>query len=327
MRIDYQYTPLKVIFTGILFSMLALLFYTNNLLLIPRFLSKRRYKEYMLLYAGLVLVVTLLFTGTLKYIAHHCPDIKAWMVSPLIFGNSSPDLSITALIREARPYYFALFIAGGLFAMSWYVANYMELRKRMELTEKKHLQTELDFLRSQINPHFLFNTLNNLYTLTVYKSDHAPEIVERLSTILRYFLYDSNTTTISLEKEKEMMQAYIELELLRLTNKEGLRFVIQTDKPYVVPPLLWVPVLENAFKHSTRFIQDQYDLQFSFTIEQNMMRIYSKNTFKTAEPPAIEGIGLANLRKRLELLYPGRYELRSGQEGDYYVTDVNIYLA
>ena len=328
-RLDYSHTPLKVRLTAIIFSLLALLFYTNNLLLVPKLLAKKKYGLYFGLYAILVLIVALLYTFTLKWTIHNYPDIHAGMISPVIMQSESGEMTIRALFREMLPYYITLAIAGALFAMSWFVMNYQRLQGRMEVAQKKHLEAELSFLKSQINPHFLFNTLNNLYALTVKKADEAPEIVAQLSAILRYFLYESDTLLVSSEKEKEMMQAYIDLELLRINGKNNMNFHIETDKPYTIPPLLWVPVLENVFKHGTRFISESYDIEYSFSIAENVLSIHSRNTFKPGQEreATTEGIGLSNLQKRLELLYPGRYKLDISRQGQYFVTMLQIQLA
>ena len=327
-RLAYANTSLKVTLTAIIFALLGLLFYTNNLLLVPKLLAKKKYKLYFVLYAVLVLIVALLYTWTLKWTIHNHPDISAGMISPLTMVTETREMSVSALFREMLPYYLALFIAGALFAMSWFVMNYQGLQGRMEAAQKKHLEAELGFLKSQINPHFLFNTLNNLYALTVKKADEAPEIVAQLSAILRYFLYESNTPVVSSEKEKEMMQAYIDLELLRINQKNNMQFHIETDKPYTIPPLLWVPILENVFKHGTRFISDSYDIEYRFSIVDDVLSIQSRNTFKQQAPGAsTEGIGLNNLQKRLELLYSGRHKLDIAWQGQYFVTMLQIQLA
>jgi LytS/YehU family sensor histidine kinase len=146
-------------------------------------------------------------------------------------------------------------------------------------------------------------------------------------------LYESNSNETSFEKENEIMQAYIDLELLRITKKNGLQFHIESDKDYNIPPLLWVPVLENIFKHGTRFISKEYNIEYRFIIHQGSLSIYSKNTFKQAnaeneiESEKKGGIGLDNLKKRLALLFPGKHVLYSGKEDDYFITNVLIQLA
>ena len=328
-RLDYKYTPVSAICSALLFVLLMALCYTNSLLLVPRLFSKKRYAPYLLLYAVLVLVIAVAYTGVLKWMLHTNPGITVGMVSPLTFDSVSGKLSAGSLLEEMLPYYGILFIVGCIFAMSWYVNNYQRLQHRLDLMDKKHLQTELQFLKNQINPHFLFNTLNNLYTLTIKKSDEAPEVVAQLSAILRYLLYESDSMAVSSEKEKEIMQAYIDLEMLRITEKRNLHFEIETDRQYSIPPLLWVPVLENVFKHGTRFISDAHAVDFRFTIKDAQLNIHSKNTFRHPDTsrPQEAGIGLDNLRKRLQLLYPGRHQFSAGEDEHYYITALNVQLA
>jgi len=202
-------------------------------------------------------------------------------------------------------------------------------RKAMLLVQQKQTETELNFLRAQINPHFLFNTLNNLYALALRKSDKSPDAILKLSSILRYLLYDANTANASFEKEKEIMEAYIDIESLRLDNSTRLHIHISADEPYQVPPLLWLPVLENVFKHGTRIISEDNPVEFRFEIINNKLIIYSKNKEKMLVKTDEEhgGIGLTNLQKRLALLYPGRHHLSVSQEDNYYISEVKIDLA
>lgn len=328
MRWEYDYTPFKILLTGILFFLIAILFYTNNLLLLPRLISKRKYLAYFLSYTALAAIVATLYTGTLKYVLHFHPEIKVWMISPILASVETAELTVSAFLRETPFYFVWLFLFGLVFAMAWYVMKYGELVLKMEQISKEHLKSELAFLKNQINPHFLFNTLNNLYALTLTKSDKAPQVVEGLASIMRYFLQEANSETISVIREKEIMEAYIDVELLRLSSSEGIRFTIEFDKPCRIPPLLWVPVLENVFKHGTRFISNECDAEFIFTVKENLLHIHSKNTFKKKNESSEkrEGIGLRNLQKRLQLLYPGRHQFFSGEEGHYFTTDVSIQL-
>jgi LytS/YehU family sensor histidine kinase len=217
-----------------------------------------------------------------------------------------------------------------MFTMAWYMNDYSKQEKLVEETRKKQIETELSFLKSQINPHFLFNTLNNLYSLALKKSDTAPEAILKLSVILRYLLYDSNTEEVSFDKEKEIMQAYIDLELLRLADNDQLHFSISADNSCKVPPLLWLPVLENVFKHGTRFISTECFVDYRFMIQNNMLTIYAKNRYKNAAPSVesdkVGGIGLSNLRKRLNILYPQKHKINIMQDEDYYVTEVQVAL-
>lgn len=330
-RSDYQYSDSELLFTTLIYTILALLFYANNLVLIPRFLATKRYLRYFAGYLGLVAGTSFLYVLTYKFMLSFYPDNKLWKVSPLLSSMETKSLSAAAFLNEQPFYFVLLFVVGCIFAMSWYVMDYQRQQQVIETVRKKQLETELNFLKNQINPHFLFNTMNNLYTLTLKKSDHAPEIVFKLSGILRYLLYESNTTLVSFEKEKDMMQAYIDLELLRLSNKEQLHFEITSDRNYEIPPLLWVPVLENIFKHGTDFISDAYFIDYRFSIRNYVLDIYSRNKYKVKVAVAADGkknhgIGTDNLLKRLELLFPGRFSATIGSEGNFFITSIKIKL-
>jgi LytS/YehU family sensor histidine kinase len=199
----------------------------------------------------------------------------------------------------------------------------------MDEAIKKQVETELNFLKSQVNPHFLFNTLNNLYALSLKKSDDTPDAILKLSSILRYTLYDSNVPLVSFEKEKEVMQAYIDIEMLRLTDTGNVHFSILGDGQRQVPPLLWLPVLENVFKHGAHQLNADFLVDFRFTVHGDILRIFSKNRARriTDADRKSGGIGLGNLRKRLELLYPGRHSIIAmPDENSNYIVDVQINL-
>lgn len=309
--------------------LMAGILYINNLWLIPKFLIKRRYGKYFGLLILLSYTFGLAFAGFFETLDVHFPKIEVQDVS--LFSTSRviyPTRWI--LLLEGIAWLLPIFVGVFMFSVAWYMHDYKRQRRALEETQRKQLEAELNFLKSQINPHFLFNTLNNLYALTVKKSDDAPDVVSKLSIILRYLLYESDSKAVPFEKEKEIMEAYIELELLRLSNRQNLNFSISADKSYNIPPLLWVSILENIFKHGTRYISNEYYIDYTFNIRDNNLSIVSKNSFKgpdaknNLETPG--GIGLSNLQKRLSLLYPGKHEIAAHEDGNYFITNVQIQL-
>jgi two-component system LytT family sensor kinase len=328
-RSDYDYTTIETCFSAFIMVILMVLLYTNNLLFIPRFLAQKKYKDYIIRYALLVAITSFLYVLTYKIMVNLFPSALIWKVSPLLSSNETSSLSFDGFLREQPFYFTALFVAGSIFAMSWYVMDYQRQQKIIETVRKEHLEIELNFLKSQINPHFLFNTMNNLYTLTIKKSNDAPEIVSKLSSILRYLLYESNTSLVHFEKEKEIMLAYINLEQLRLSDKNNMTFNIASDKNYLIPPLLWVPVMENVFKHGTRFISQEFSIDYNFSIKDGVLCIYSRNKYRPTEKigeQSPQGIGLANLKKRLELLFPGKFNMDAKSVDNFYTTVITIQL-
>ena len=203
--------------------------------------------------------------------------------------------------------------------------DYAKQEKIASEAAHKQTQAELNMSRNQVNPHFLFNTLNNIYGLSLKKSDDAPESILKLSSIMRYMLYDADAPLMPFEKEKEIMQAYIDMELLRLQQSDKFKFVINADRNYNIPPLLWLPILENIFKHGTRVISYNYFIDYSFTIANGIMHISATNNCKESSTK-FGGIGLDNLRKRLDILYPDRYQLDIQQNKDQYHTELTVTL-
>ncbi|TAE87761.1 MAG: histidine kinase [Bacteroidetes bacterium] len=318
---------LEVLFLTLGLLIFATLAYANNLYFVPVLLSKKKYGQYFAIILPLVFTSSILYVFLVKLLVIHYPDIPIIQVS-VVSSPVSTNITLGGIIGDKgfQTYMWTIVEWVFSFTLLWYLNDYASKEQKIAAVEKKQIETELNFLKNQINPHFLFNTFNNLYALALKKSDLAPEIILKLSSILRYILYESNVTLISIETEKEMMQAYIDVELLRLNNKEQLHFSIQTDAPSQIPPLLWLPVLENIFKHS-RSIHDA-EIDFKFHLAHNELSIYAKNSFVANKPNELSGgIGLTNLKKRLELLYPKKHNLTTLVEGNYYILELHIQLA
>jgi sensor histidine kinase YesM len=317
------------VFTGITLVFLLTLTYVHNLVIIPRLLARRKRSAYIWTTLAYTLLVSVVYTVVLKLIIQYFPLVKIYQIT-LISVPVSNSWQSAAFFDDIIGYFLAFIVWIFLFAMAWYMNNYSRQERTIEKIQKKQVETELDFLKSQINPHFLFNNLNNLYALAIKKSDKTPDAILKLSALLRYLLYESNRELIAFEKEREVIQAYIDLELLRFSDVQGIHFSVESDREYMVPPLLWLPVLENVFKHGVRIISDQILVDFSFSIHDGEVRIYSRNFYKKhltrEEKTQHGGIGLTNLRKRLELLYPERHKYQVSREGDFYIVDISVWL-
>jgi hypothetical protein len=316
-------------FAGITLASLLLLSYVHNLLIIPRLLPSRKYIRYVFTALLFTFIMSLAYAVALKLILLYFPLVNIYQIT-LISVPVNKGWELVDILDDAVGYFLPFVVWIFLFGMAWYMNNYSRQEKTIEKIQKKQVETELNFLKSQINPHFLFNNLNNLYGLAIRKSDQTPDAILKLSSLLRYLLYESNGELISFEKEKEVVLAYIDLELLRFSDVHDIRFAVEADGDYMVPPLLWLPVLENVFKHGLRIISDQISVEFSFTIRDHEIRIYSRNFYKKntgqEAKPHHGGIGLTNLQKRLELLYPDRHQYQVRQEGEYYIVDVRVRL-
>jgi LytS/YehU family sensor histidine kinase len=192
------------------------------------------------------------------------------------------------------------------------------------------VQSELNFLKSQINPHFLFNTLNSLYALTIKKSDKAPDIVIKLSEMMRYMLYECNEKYVPLEKELTYLKNYIELEKLRQPTSIHIDFrVIGNTDNLVVSPLIFISFLENAFKHGISSRIDYGFVKIQFLIQKEILEFTIENS-KTEkiqlQMKNFGGIGLVNAKKRLEMIYPDQYSLDIIDLKDVYTVNLNINL-
>jgi two-component system, LytTR family, sensor kinase len=320
--------PASVYITGIAIttSLLMLYTYINNLWLMPAYMRAKKYWAYTWRAALLTLFIATAFVLAVKALIIRYPQLSIHHIS--IF-STIVDTSrvLEQILYEINAAYWGLIVWLFLMSTAWYMNDYARQRQLLEATQRKQMETELHFLKNQVNPHFLFNTLNNLYGLSLKKADNTPEAILRLSSILRYMLYEINSEHVPFDKEKEVMRAYIDLELLRLPQGQDFKFTIEADKEYLVPPLLWLPVLENIFKHATRVITDSYFIDFAVVVQDDVLSIRSRNNYKEgSHGNGHGGIGIANLRKRLQLLYPDKHSIHTAPEGDAYVVDISVEL-
>lgn len=206
----------------------------------------------------------------------------------------------------------------------WYQkeATNQELMQEMTLAE-------LQLLKAQIHPHFLFNTLNNLYSLTLRQADNAPEIVLKLTDLLHYMLNECNVAYVSVQQEKQAIESYIELEKLRYGKR--LRVTLDTSGDLTdkhIPPLLLIPFVENAFKHgpSGQIGQGYIHVQLRVDRQELVFIVKNSRTEEPMPPPAFGGMGLKNVQKRLTLLFPHQHKLVIRPETNAYETELIIPL-
>ena len=203
--------------------------------------------------------------------------------------------------------------------------------EKMEL-QHKNTETELSFLKSQINPHFLFNTLNNLYSLTLKKSDLAPEIVLKLSEMMRYMLYECNEEQVPLKKEVNYLQNYLELEKLRQKKNLDIDFLISgTVTDQKIAPLMFIPFLENSFKHGVNNQLTGGYVKILLKVMEHEVQFSIDNSKAESVPKAYGkksgGIGLVNVKRRLDLLYPNSHSLNIKDSPNNYYVDLKIKLS
>lgn len=301
---------------GILILLIYLfLFYINWFYLIPHFYSRRKFFVYTIWILSLLLVMTILRTKIDVYYNIFLGSLKYPMVRNLII----------------RRFFISLFVCSFIWIVSSLlrIANlytYESNQKRTLL--QQNTEAEIKLLKSQLNPHFLFNALNNIYALVLTNSENAANSLMSLSQLLRYIIYDASVEKVSLEKEITYLKYYIELESLRLVNKNNLEVSIEEiNSTLQIMPLVFIPFVENSFKHSNinqnGFIKVRLKLERK-TLIFSCENSYSKNVTQVKDK--IGGIGLQNSLKRLELFYPGKHILQVSDNSNIYSIFLTLNL-
>ena len=288
----------------------AVIYYFNTNYLIPHFLVKNRGWRYLFL-----LFVSSIIIATIS------------ILFAFLFLNNSTTIQIIDNKIWRHFYLLALCVAGISFIIKITSDWAIQLGRQHEL-ETRAMQSELNLLKSQINPHFLFNTLNSLYALSLKKSDDAPEIVIRLSEMMRYMLYECNVKQVLLSKEILYVENYLFLEKLRHKNT-NIRFTVEGE-PHnlLVAPLLFMAFIENAFKHGAGNHVSEGFVHIQMLIQDEEVNMFVENskteTHPTQEHKRSGGIGLVNVKRRLTLLYPEAFNLEINDEPLSY--GVNLWL-
>jgi len=209
--------------------------------------------------------------------------------------------------------------------MYWY-----QQKERTVEAEQKKTAAELQLLKSQLHPHFLFNTLNNLYSYTLEGSPKSPEIVMKLTELLRFMIFESNTSKIPLKKEIKLLQNYISLEELRYGDRLEISVIISGEiEKYQISPFLLLPFLENAFKHGTSKQLAKSWINLNISMENSIMKFNLINSFdpeNDEEHSRIGGLGLQNVKRRLELLYKDKYSYETKRNEEAFIVNLNITL-
>ena len=288
------------------------LFYFNYLFLVPRLLLKQRIYSY-LISAVLLVAISVLYGYLLEP-----------LTSPLyILRESFSSLEISPLfkaltIMRILIINLAFLVAGTTIRL---YRDWVKKRIREKEIEQQKTLSELKFLKSQLNPHFLFNSLNSIYSLTQKKSSYAPEAIIALSELMRYMLYETNQHTVLLEKELNYIRRYIQLQRLRLRDSKGVTLEIEGDiSNQRIKPLILISFIENAFKYGVNEKGDSV-VNIQINVEDNLLDFSCSNFLKRQQNKnKFSGIGLKNSKKRLELLYPNahKFEVIEG-EGNFVV--------
>ncbi|MBD1395294.1 sensor histidine kinase [Mucilaginibacter glaciei] len=287
------------------------LFYLNYLLLIPKYLDKKKYRHYAIYVISAILIIGLAKYGIAVIFK---PIILVRAGKAISFWQYTFSTTFTSIIF--------IFLSTVLkFTTDWFLNE----RIQRDL-ENQRLSAELSFLKSQINPHFLFNSLNSIYSLAYQKSDTTPEAILKLSEIMRYMLYECNDNKVELSKELQYLHNYIDLQKIRFGNKAFIQFEVtgEVNDQYVVP-LLLISFIENAFKHGVAN-DPLLPINMRVNLEDGHLFFFIQNKKHSHNRDASGGIGLVNVQRRLDLLYPSKYNLDIRDEADTYTVQLSLVL-
>lgn len=196
--------------------------------------------------------------------------------------------------------------------------------KWIKTIKSEKAQAELALLKSQVDPHFFFNTLNNLYSLSVNKSEKTPEMILKLSEMMRHTIYEGKKDLVPLNDEVEYLERFIELHRIRYKKKVGISFEAPIDSNIKIAPLLFIILLENAFKHGIESLRENAFVHAELETEENKITFLVENNFDPKEVAKQKGIGLENLKRRLELLYPEKHQLTLKQDQNVYTAKLEV---
>ncbi|MCZ2102465.1 MAG: histidine kinase [Chitinophagales bacterium] len=310
-KLGYFYESIVVSFIAVFFY--AVIAYADFFFLFPKYIKDRNIVIHLIGLSFIALIVTPIRTLILFLFAQGNPDAQIGYVSNQLYV------------------FFTHFIAGLYTTIYLIIMDWLQQQREKKELENQTLQSELRFLKSQINPHFLFNTLNSLYALTLKKSDLAPEIVLKLSEMMRYMLYDCNEKAVDLSKEITYMQNYLELEKLRHGDKVNIHLDIQGDADKnKIAPLLLIPFLENAFKHGIKDATSPGFVNMDIQILDRQLMMKIENSRLPSIPKSIDkrtgGIGLINVKRRMDILYPNHHSLNIQETPNTYLVELHLNL-
>jgi len=308
-KIDYIYTALFHV-------SLVTAVYVNIWILIPRILQKGRYLVYFLCMVALIYIGAQFNQVTFNQLVD--------LVLPGYYFISF------YVIGDILKFVFVYVALTSLMKLSkgWFLLTQAE--RQIMLIRQEKVESELKALKSQINPHFLFNSLNNIYSLSMGESGKAPDAILKLSDLMRYMLYESNEEKVPLEKEIEFLEYYIDLQRLRSDHRARIEYSKDgSPEKHMIAPLLFLPLVENSFKHGVK--GDPYGgyVNISLLIGEKDLELSLENNkgkVDEIEDQENSGIGLANIKRRLELLYPEKSLLEIHETGSDFKVKLKLLL-
>ena len=287
-------------------------------LMLPKLFNGKTLQFASLLIISLGITLILKFQVTYYFTSGDVLPEYAGVTSKITF-----DYAIQSILGEI---YVITFVTAIKLIIDW-----IKQKELLANTNKIYLENELKYLRSQIQPHFFFNTLNNLYSLAIDKSEKAPDLILKLSDLMKYFLYETGKEFQKLEKEITHIKDYIEIEKLRYDDSLNISFNINGEfKNKKIRPLLLIPLVENAFKHGARSCTKDCYIKINLKVEKSILNFRVENSMVKIEKKIKEqigGIGLSNIKKRLELNYgEGNFDFKNFKEKNKYIAELKVKL-
>lgn len=306
-QIPWGFYAKSLVFIGV--------FYVNYFFVIDQWAGRNRNIGRFIAYNLILIAASLLLTYLISRYGIRLPHKEGNIPVSKVIGFLSRDLAMTVLTM-------------GLSVALKLSDRWQRLEQRRQTLAADHREQELQQLKSQLNPHFLFNSLNTIYALIAISPDQAQNAVHTLSRLLRYALYDSSDT-VTLRQEIDFINDYIQLMSLRIGNRPGLAVTLDSGShdDMRIPPMLFITLVENVFKHgNTGHVDDIF--QITLTVDESTLYFRTKNRFdSTKEQSSASGIGIANIRRRLRLLYHGHATLDCHADGDIYTVEMTIKLS
>ena len=302
---------LIIFFVALLMPVTIATTYFTNYFLIPRYLLKHRFKVFLLY---------LIYTINLAVYLEMLIVVITFIIVADYKANKMEGATMDIVFIIAASFLIVFSAVGIKLGFVW-----LEVQKENQQLVIDKIESELKFLKAQIHPHFLFNTLNNLYCLTIDKSEKAPEVVLKLSGLLNYMLYECSPKFISLEKEVRQLKNYIGLESLRYSDRLRVELCTSGDIARSrIAPLLLITLLENSFKHGVMNATGNCWIKISIIALKNTIEIEVKNSIPNNASSCSKGIGLDNLRNQLKLLYNENHKMTLLEMQDEFV--INVFI-
>ena len=326
------------------------LFYLNYYFLLPRFFEKRKFIAY---FGFIFIAIFIVFVQDIiikEQLIKNRPFFRGIVIGGsfakpakenffMYRADSATNFNPSLPFREPTIFHIPqgilimsanrvislcilLILLGGVIRLGF---SFIKNQNEKKILENANLNAELNFLKSQINPHFLFNTLNGIYSLAHNKSSQTETAVLKLSDLMRYVLYESGAEKVELEKDIQYLSNYIDLQRLRLSSKVTIHYQVKGDlKGRYIAPLLLISFIENAFKHGISYTNSSF-IQVEITVFEETLTLFVENPIVETDS-FVGGVGLKNATRRLELLYPGKHSLNIVNNGRLHLVNIKLNL-